>query len=74
MNTLPDLRKKAGLTQAQLAEKLGLTQAAIGHYETCRRKPSLEEARKIVSKLNELGVDCTLDEAFPSEQPEQSVA
>ena len=36
------LRKRNGLSQAQLAEKTGLTRSAIGMYETGRREPDFE--------------------------------
>ena len=65
MSALQATRKKAGLTQTQLAEKVGKTQAAIGHYETGRRVPSLTECRAIVAVLVEAGVDCDLDQVFP---------
>ncbi|AWE99936.1 helix-turn-helix family protein [Pseudomonas aeruginosa] len=65
MSALKAIRKQAGVTQTQLAERVGLTQAAIGHYETGRRKPGLSECRRIVAALNDLGAECTLAEAFP---------
>lgn len=36
------LRKKAGMTQAQLAKELNITPSAEGMYEQGRREPSLE--------------------------------
>ena len=36
------LRKKAGLSQQQLAERLHLTSSAVGMYEQGRRQPSLD--------------------------------
>lgn len=36
------LRKSAGLSQQELADKLGLTRSAIGMYETDKREPDLE--------------------------------
>ncbi|WP_430302997.1 helix-turn-helix transcriptional regulator, partial [Pseudomonas aeruginosa] len=65
MSALKAIRKQAGVTPTQLAERVGLTQAAIGHYETGRRKPGLSECRRIVAALNDLGAECTLAEAFP---------
>lgn len=65
MSALKLARKKAKLTQTQLAERLEMTQAAIGHYETGRRTPSLHEARRIVAVLNAEGVECSLDDIFP---------
>ncbi len=36
------LRKREGISQQELANKLGLTRSAIGMYETGRREPDLE--------------------------------
>ena len=36
------LRKKAGITQAQLAKELNITPSAVGMYEQGRREPSIE--------------------------------
>lgn len=36
------LRKRSGLSQQALAERLGITRSAIGMYETGRREPDLE--------------------------------
>lgn len=36
------LRKRSGLSQQQLAEKLGMTRSAISMYETGKREPDLE--------------------------------
>lgn len=68
MSALKAIRKRVGITQTQLADRVGLTQAAIGHYETGRRKPGLDECRRIVSALNALGADCSLDDVFPASE------
>jgi len=41
-NTLKTLRTQHHLTQAQLAERLGLTKSVISAYETGLRMPSYE--------------------------------
>lgn len=74
MSALTLARKKAGLTQQQLAVIVGITQAAIGHYEKLRRTPGLADSRRIVAALNDHGVDCTLDEVFPPEQEQGAAA
>ena len=49
-------RKKKGLTQEELAERVSVSQSMINHIENGNKKPSLETA---VALANELGI--TLD-------------
>ena len=65
MSNMKVVREKVRLTQADLAKKVGVTQGAIAHYENDRRKPGLDECRRIVSALNSSGADVTLDDVFP---------
>ena len=44
-------RKKKGLTQKQLAEKIGTTDSAITRYESNSREPSIETITKIAEAL-----------------------
>lgn len=44
-------RKKAGLTQAQLAEKLGVPFQSISQWERDTRKPKMETLAKIAEAL-----------------------
>ena len=39
---LASLRKKSGLSQQELAKRLGMTRSAISMYETGQREPDLE--------------------------------
>lgn len=57
MTALLEYRKKAGLTQAQLAEKLGVAQGAIANWEAGDRKPNIVMLKKLSVILN-----CTADE------------
>lgn len=41
------LRKREGLSQQELADKLGLTRSAIGMYETGKREPDLETLERL---------------------------
>ena len=41
-NRLRELRKEAGLSQDQLAKKVGLTHTAIGLWEQGKRVPNLD--------------------------------
>lgn len=73
MSALTKARKKAGLTQQELADRLGLTQGAIAHYEADRRVPRLDVCRRIVAAFNDHGLACTLEEVFPeTSQPEKA--
>ena len=44
---LKELRKQAGMTQAQLAAKLGITKSVVSYYELSERAPSPEVLRDI---------------------------
>ena len=44
-DTLPHLRRKAGLSQQQLADGPGLSRSAIGMYETGKREPDIDTLR-----------------------------
>ena len=44
-------RKEAGLTQVQLADKLGITGAAYASYEGGRREPSLDMLIRVANAL-----------------------
>lgn len=45
------LRTKKGLTQKELADKMGVSSSWIGMYESGRRKPKLGTLRKIATAL-----------------------
>ncbi len=50
-NRIKALRKKAGLTQKELAYKTGLAEITIRQYESGKRQPRLEQLRNIASIL-----------------------
>lgn len=45
------LRKSRGLTQQQLADKLGVQRATVSNYEIGRRTPHLNDLRKLAEAL-----------------------
>ena len=51
-NLLAGARHKAGLTQKELAVKLGVRQNMISDYERGRRRLSLQMAKRIAKTLN----------------------
>lgn len=48
---LKESRKKAGLTQNEIAEQLGITRPAYTQYETDKTTPNIETASKIADIL-----------------------
>ena len=67
------LRKKAGLSQQQLAERLHLSGSAVGMYEQGRRQPSVDI---LVALSLEFGVTLDYliigDHCFFSPEPDLS--
>lgn len=49
---LKEARKKSGLTQAEVAEKLNVSASMIAQYETGKRNPKKETLSKIANILN----------------------
>lgn len=47
MNRIKELRQSKGLTQAELATKLGVTRQAVSLYEKGQRKPKIETLKKL---------------------------
>lgn len=60
------IRRRLGMTQRQLAERVGITDGAIGQYEAGIRMPKLKTARKIAEVL---GVSLDDIEFGPAEAP-----
>ena len=46
------LRERAGLTQAEIAQKLGLTSRAVGAWENGRARPRLDKMSQLAELLN----------------------
>lgn len=57
MTALYKYRKAKGITQRELAEKLGVTQPTIAQYETGVRKPDIVTLKKLAVLL-----ECTTDQ------------
>lgn len=51
-NVFKALRAKSGLTQQQMADKLGLSRSTIGMYENGEREPSFEILEHIADMFN----------------------
>ena len=59
MNRIKELRIEAGLTQSELAARLGLNQTAVGKYERGQLEPSIATL-KALSTLFECSIDYLL--------------
>ncbi len=51
-NVFKHIREKSGLTQQQLADKLGISRSAIGMYEKGEREPNFETLELIADTFN----------------------
>ncbi|MBE2898108.1 helix-turn-helix transcriptional regulator [Pasteurellaceae bacterium 20609_3] len=65
MSNLAQIRKKAGLTQYQIADALGWNQPRIANYEKGIRTPSVNDCHKLVSFFANHGVKTSINELFP---------
>lgn len=66
-NNIKELRKKKGLTQQQLAAKLGMSQVHLGRLETNARSMDLEQVEKIAAALGVKPFDVLPTEWMPEE-------
>lgn len=68
MDPIHALRRRAGLTQAQLAEAAGTSQPAIAAYETGRKSPTLATVRRLAGAV---GLDATVEYHPPMTREER---
>ncbi len=64
------LRKDRGFTMKELGEIVGVTESAIGQYETGKRKPEYETLLRICDVLHCSAVDLFRDEKEIKNQPD----
>lgn len=62
MTTIKHYRKKLGITQAELADSLGVTQGAITNWEKGIRKPDIYMLKRIADVLR-----CTIDDLLAND-------
>lgn len=67
-NLIQEFRRRRGITQAELAERIGVATITIRQYENNKRRPRLEQLR-LIAKV--LGVDWT--DLVPEEEQPQTV-
>lgn len=68
-NYIYQLRKKAGLSQAELAAKIGVTNKAVSKWEVGKAKPGTETIRRLASMF-QISVDELLEKKEGRGQPE----
>lgn len=56
---ISELRQKVNITQAQLAEKIGVRQSAVANWENGLANPSTDKLPAIAAALG-----CTIDDLF----------
>jgi len=62
LKRLAELRKDAGLTQEELAHRLGMSRSSLANYETGQREPDFE-ATKAIAQFFEVSVDYLLGQS-----------
>jgi putative transcriptional regulator len=65
MNKISHYRSKANVSQAKLARLIGIKPSTIGNYESGIRNINLEMCWRIVTALNRLGIECSIEDVFP---------
>lgn len=55
------MRKKKRMTQAELAIAVGVTQPSISDYESGKKRPTIDTAKKLARALG-----CTVDDLLRS--------
>jgi putative transcriptional regulator len=63
---LKESRKKAGMTQSQLADEIGVWQGCVANYEAGIRTPSLKTAVAIIEALKKRKVKMDISELLLS--------
>ena len=64
MDNMRYLREKAGLTQGQLAKKMGVALDSISRYENGKREPRASDLRRMAEIF-----ECTVDDLLNPTQP-----
>ncbi len=52
LNSLSEIRRQQKLTQAELGQRVGVSQRAIAAYEAGERKPSPKVMNRLIKELN----------------------
>ena len=65
---IQEFRQKAGMTQTELADKVGISRGAITAIEQGKRKVGVEELIKLCAAFN-----CSYQDLLSTEQPQPKV-
>ena len=65
MNNIRTIRKKIGMTQMQLSERLHISRAAVAMWETGKSMPRADMLPQIADVLG-----CTVNELYADEPPQ----
>lgn len=64
---IKEARKKAKLSQRELGERLGVSQAMIGQYESGKRNPKIEQLQRLASALKcDISEFLSVSDALPA--------
>ncbi|WP_049096464.1 helix-turn-helix transcriptional regulator [Burkholderia cepacia] len=75
MNNMRSLRKTLGMSQAELAGSIGVTQSALSHYENGSCDPLVGTARRLIAFAGTRGFAWHLDDVYSSPtDPQQKEA
>lgn len=66
MSTIKSIRKRLGVTQAELAAGMGCTQGNVGHYERGQSVPP-SSAKRLIEFAGGLGVTITFNDIYMPE-------
>lgn len=69
MLQIKKMRLAAGMTQAELAEGIGVTRSAVALWETGRKYPRSRDIPQIAHLLN-----CSIEELYEQDSPERAGA
>ena len=67
MNRIKEYRLKIGLTQKELAERLGCEPSAVSNYERDYRSPDIPTIKGFIKIFGEHGISTSLNDLFPEE-------
>lgn len=62
MHAIKELRERAGFTQAEVAEAVGVTQSTVSQWEGGKTYPNIAKLRKLAAVLG-----CSVDDLLSGE-------